>query len=124
MLADEAEMHEALMTRGHVQGKDDASYLVFHPCNVVFRHHSCEPVQMGWNRIDDENPTPIIVTFTHGGGTGGDMAIWRATAHLIKHEGAARVREYLTAISGIFHQTGGDALRRFLSFDYGPPEQA
>lgn len=98
-------MHEALITRGHVhKAPHDIRDLVFHPCNVVFRHSYCPPIH-----TDDYG----VVTFRHGGGTGGPLTVERCAIALIGHEGYDREVEYLEAMAQVFPQVGREALNRF-----------
>jgi len=86
-------MHEGLISRGQVQrsGKED---LVFHPCNLVFRHH--------------DSPT-----CSHTGGIGGDESFEISARYLIEHEGYFDVRGWLLMMSLEFRTVGQEALERF-----------
>ena len=86
-------MHEGLMSRGQVQktGKED---LIFHPCNLVLRHHDS-------------------LGCSHTGGIGGDRGFEVSARYLVEHEGYAKVREWLVSMSKEFKWVGGNALNRF-----------
>jgi hypothetical protein len=104
--ADQADMHEALMTRGHVQTQPEFSYLVFHGCNVVFRHKTCPGDQ-----------------FKHEGGVGGEEIFERCAKQLVRYEGYDNVAMWLLEMSCVFVQTGGDAYRRFQALDLSREEK-
>jgi hypothetical protein len=86
-------MHEGLISRGQVQktGKED---LIFHPCNLVFRHNDS-------------------LGCSHSGGIGGDKGFEISARYLIEHEGTHAVREWLVSMAREFPQVGPEALRRF-----------
>lgn len=105
----EADVHEALITRGHVQGQKDNAYLAFHPYNCVFRHHSCPPKEVTFKG------DTFVTTFFHGGGVGGDLVFERCSRYLMRYEGYDHIVEYLQAMAGVFPQAGNEALRRFLA---------
>lgn len=86
---DAAEMHEALLTRGDVQGQPQFAHYVFHRCNVVFRHNVCPGGQ-----------------FKHEGGHGGQDVWERCLRHLVKYEGLEDVSMYLLEMSSIFNVAG------------------
>lgn len=116
MPAGQAVMHESLLTRGNVSGDKENKYLVFHPCNAVFRHDVCLPVFIEPNLVEDPEPSTLIqpkpYIFRHEGGTGGDMTFKRCAEYLIRHEGKARVDEYLTAMTEIFPDAATQAIYR------------
>ena len=86
-------MHEGLISRGQVQktGKED---LIFHPCNLVLRHHDS-------------------LGCSHTGGIGGDRGFEISARYLIIHEGFTEVRAWLVSMSKEFIRVGEEALMRF-----------
>lgn len=96
---DQAEMHEALLTRGDVQGNSEYSHYVFHRCNVVFRHNWCPGGQ-----------------YKHEGGHGGTKVWENCLRHLVKYEGLEDVSMYLLEMSS-FYNVAGQAYRRLESMD-------
>jgi hypothetical protein len=86
-------MHEGLISRGQVQ-KTGKENLVFHPCNIVLRHH------------DSHN-------CSHTGGIGGDNGFEISARYLIEYEGTLDVRKWLLMMSLEFRQIGQEALNRF-----------
>lgn len=87
------DMHEGLISRGQVQ-KSGREVLVFHPCNLVFRHndsHGC----------------------SHSGGIGGNKGFEISARYLVEHEGYHEVRAWLMSMVTEFSQVGEEALRRF-----------
>lgn len=80
-----SDMHEALITRGHVQTQPQFSHLVFHRCNVVFRHKTCPGGQ-----------------FTHAGGTGGKDVFTRCLRYLVRYEGKNDVFQYIRDMASVF----------------------
>lgn len=73
------DLHEALITRGLIQGAG-LQELTYHRCNVVLRHHVCP---------DKQYHTP---------GRGGMDTFRKCVVHLCEWEGTENVREYLQEI--------------------------
>ena len=74
------DLHEAILTRGKVQGASDsdkALELISHPCNCVLRHHVCPDGQY------------------HTSGTGGDEVLARCIKQIIDWESYPAVTAWL-----------------------------
>jgi len=89
------DMHEALISRGQVQGSPFA-FLIYHPCNVVLRHNS-------------------ITGCRHEGGVGGSEIFAKCAKQIAHYETSERVTGYLIAMQEYFPVVARDVLQRFLS---------
>lgn len=87
-------MHEALISRGDVQGSSkDKQALIFDRRNMVLVHSNC-----------------------HKPGTAGDEIWEKCLRHLVQHEGLDAIREYLLMMKDNFKIIGSQAYQRFLQY--------
>lgn len=91
--AGDADMHEALISKGHVRGLD-SNDLINSRYNCVIRHHNA-------------------LTCKHTGGIGGDESFEKAAKYLVKWEGYEPVHDWLLRASHIWPTVGTDAMQRF-----------
>jgi hypothetical protein len=93
VLMADADMHEALISKGHVRGLRDGD-LINSRYNCVIRHHN-------------------TLTCKHTGGIGGDEAFRQAATYLVGWERYEPVHNWLQRMSAIWPTVGKEALQRF-----------
>ena len=88
------DLHEALLTRGDVQGNKEWAWLIYSPFNCILRHADTRDC---W----------------HTPGVGGDDVFRSCAEQLVQYEGYDKVKEYLTAMVEYYPTVVTFALRRF-----------
>jgi hypothetical protein len=94
-----ADMHEAMITKGHVRGLPNGE-LINSRYNCVIRHHES-------------------LGCSHTGGVGGDEAFEKSARYLVEWEGYELVHNWLLQSRILWPTVGKEALQRFDSLKLG-----
>ena len=100
VIKDFPDMHEALISKGQVNGHQNQD-AINSRYNCVLRHQFC-PNGLGY----------------HSGGIGGNELFEKCARHIVEWEGRLETRKWLAAMEVVFSTVGRDALRRFDSIDW------
>ncbi len=98
---DNADLHEALISKGMVAGLEDRDWINVR-YNCVIRHHDSPGC-------------------SHTGGVGGDEAFEKAARYLAKWEGYTQIREWLKKVTTVYPELA-DVQRRFEAIDWSGDE--
>lgn len=100
------DMHEALISRGDVQGApDNVKQMIFSRYNCIHRHNQC----------------PTGGHF-HAPGIGGSETFEKCARALVEYEGYEGIYEWLVEMANVLPKVGSMALQRFTSIEFEEEE--